>query len=134
MQSHIRKDSITRILVEDLFKADISPPLRNMLHLSLNSLVLTNEILASSMSQNDKLNFEVPQAKDVLQSELSTVFSRVDGNSRTLMREDYERRLTFIKSMVNPSFGTNFERDYLASKGNKERLLDKFNLDKIIVR
>ena len=97
VQSHIKKDSITIEIVEDLFKADLSSALRFMLSVSLNSLLLTNEILASSMSQDDELNFEVPLARDVLQSELSTLYSRLDRNEKTFIREEYERRLNFIK-------------------------------------
>ena len=48
------------------------------------------------------------------------------------MREEYERRLNFIKCKVNLSFSTNFDRDYLASKGRKEKLLDKFDLEEIV--
>ena len=78
----ILTDPITLKLVEGTFKTDPSPALRFMLHLSLNSLSLTNEILASSMSQDEELNIKEPQARDVFQSELSTLSSRLDEDEK----------------------------------------------------
>ena len=60
------------------------------------------------MSLDDGHTIEVPQAMDVLQSELGILRTKLHDDEKTLMREDYDRRLDFIKPKNQPHFWYQF--------------------------
>ena len=82
MKNHIKKDLTTLKFIEKLFASDPSPALRSFLHLSLNSALLLNEIIASTVSLDDEHTIEVPQAMVILQSELGILRTKLHADAK----------------------------------------------------
>ena len=72
LKQHLELDSITSTILSSIYSQNFSGEVINLLHLSLNNLLVTSSLFASSNLDNYGNKFTMNKAPDVIQIEVET--------------------------------------------------------------
>ena len=72
LKQHLASDPITSTILSSVYAQNFSGELINLLHLSLNNLLVTSSLFASSDLDNYANEFTINKAPDAIQSEVET--------------------------------------------------------------
>ena len=72
LKQHLASDSITSIILTSIYAQNFSREVINLHHLSLNNLLVTSSLYASSDLDNYTNKFTMNRAPDAIQSEVET--------------------------------------------------------------
>ena len=75
LKQYLESDSITSTILTSIYSQNFSGEVINLLHLSLNNLLVTSSLFASSDLDNYVNNFTIYKAPDAIQSEVETTCS-----------------------------------------------------------
>ena len=119
-------DLLTKIFTQEEF---VTPQLKTMLHLSLNNLLLSNEIYASTDPQT---SVSLPQVGDSVQLENEAILTVLNSEEeRKQYREEYVTQAGQIASVVNSKYDTHFTGGYIANYSMTEPLSSLLKLTEI---
>ena len=125
-QDPTTKNLLTKIITQEGF---MTPQLQTMLHLSLNNLLLSNQIYAST-DPNTSVN--LPQIGDSIQLEnegLLTALNSAEDQKQYI--EEYLTQTEQIASLVNSKYDTSFEGGFIANYNKSEPLSSVLKLTDI---
>ena len=115
ISTHLAQDPTTTELLTKIFSQEgfVTPQFKTMLHLSLNNLLISNEIYASTDPQT---SVSLPQVGDSVQQENEAILTVLNSEEeRKQYREEYVTQTGQIASVVNSKYDTHFTGGYIAS-------------------
>ena len=131
ISTYLAQDPTTTELLTKIFSQEgfVTPQLRTMLHLSLNNLLLSNEIYASTDPQT---SVSLPQVGDNVQLENEAILTVLNlEEERKQYREEYVTQAGQIASVVNSKYDTHFTGGYIANYSRTEPLSSLLKLTEI---
>ena len=72
LKQYLESDSITSTILTSIYSQNFTEEVINLLHLSLNNLLVTSSLFASSDLDNYANKFTMNKAPDAIQSEVET--------------------------------------------------------------
>ena len=108
IKTHLAQDPTTKQLLTKIYSQQgfVTPQFKTMLHLSLNNLLISNEIYASTDPQT---SVSLPQVADSVQQENEVILNVLNSDEeRNQFKEDYETQAGKIASVVNSKYNTHF--------------------------
>ena len=72
LKEYLQSDTYTAEILTSIIQLGLSNELKSLLHLSLNNLLITNSVFASSNMGNHSNRFSLNQSPDIIQQELET--------------------------------------------------------------
>ena len=131
IKSHLDEDPITKQILAGIYsKQDfVTPQFKTMLHLSLNNLLISNEIYASTDPQ---VSLGLPQAADNVQQENEMLLNLLNTvEERNQFKDEYTSLASEIASAVNHKYDTQFTGGYIANYTVAESIASLLTLDEI---
>ena len=103
---------------------------KGLLHLSLNNLLVSNEILASTKPEDSP---DLEQALDFIQRENQEMLNHLDTEEkRDKYKSDYAILSNEIAAAVNHPFETQFSGGKVTSEDSKESIASLLTLEEVI--
>ena len=131
IKSHLDQDPITKQILAKIYSQQdfVTPQFKTMLHLSLNNLLISNEIYASTDPQT---SVSLPQVADSVQQENEVILNVLNSDEeRNQFKEEYETQAGKIASVVNSKYNTHFTGGYIANYSMTEPLSSLLKLTEI---
>ena len=131
IKSHLAQDPITKQILTKIYSQQdfVTPQFKTMLHLSLNNLLISNEIYASTDPQT---SVSLPQVADSVQQENEVILNVLNSDEeRNQFKEEYETQAGKIASVVNSKYNTHFTGGYIANYSMTEPLSSLLKLKEI---
>ena len=116
----LESDSITSTILTSIYSQNFSGEVINLLHLSLNNLLVTSSLFASSDLDNYANKFTMNRAPDAIQSEVETklVHLRLPADDVFALQNAYKDKGYEIGSLMNTKFGTYYSGGKFVSKSS----------------
>ena len=131
IKSHLDQDPITKQILAKIYSQQdfVTPQFKTMLHLSLNNLLISNEIYASTDPQT---SVSLPQVADNVQQENEVILNLSNTEEeRNQFKEEYDSLADEIASAVNHKYGTHFTGGYIANYSVAEPIASLLSLKEI---
>ena len=127
--THLNSDSTTKDILTGIYNRPMTPQFRSLLHLSLNNLLISNEVLASP---NPNGSAGLQQAADNIQREKEELLNLLDTQQeRDKFKQDYSSLSNEIANAVNQKYDTQFEGGLVASANVKESIVSLLSMNEI---
>ena len=113
IKTHLNEDPITKQLLAGIYSQEdfVTPQFKTLLHLSLNNLLISNEIYASTDPEG---SLGLPQAGDNIQQENEMLLNLLNTeDDRSQFKDEYASLTSEIASAVDHKYGTQFTGDIL---------------------
>ena len=104
IKDHLDSDPTTKNILDGIYKRPMTDQFKGLLHLSLNNLLISNQILTSHNPENSPgLN----QAPDFIQKENQEMLTHLDSeDKREEYKNDYDTVSNEIAAGINQPFET----------------------------
>ena len=136
LKEYLQSDTYTAEILTSIIQLGLSNELKSLLHLSLNNLLITNSVLASSNVENYSNRFSLNQSPDIIQQELETrvLSEQLDQTGIKEFQSLYRAKSNILGEAINAEFGTNYDGGFFVSKSSnvKESLADLLSIEEII--
>ena len=106
IKTHLNEDPTTKQILAGIYSQPdfVTPQFKSLLHLSLNNLLISNEVFASTDPQD---SLGLPQAADNIQKENEKLLNLVDTQEeRDEYKDEYGSLTSEIAAAVNQEYGT----------------------------
>ena len=102
--THSNSDSTTKDILTGIYNRPMTPQFRSLLHLSLNNLLISNEVL---VSPNPNGSASLQQAADNIQQENEELLNLLGTQQeRDKFKQDYSLLSNEIANAVNQKYDT----------------------------
>ena len=131
IKAHLERDSITKQLLAGIYSQPefVTPQFKTLLHLSLNNLLISNEIFASTDTEG---SLGLPQAADNVQQQNEMLLNLLNtDNERDKFQEEYASLTSEIASAVDQKYNTQFNGGFVANYTVTESIASLLTLDEI---
>ena len=131
IKAHLNEDPITKQILAGIYSQQdfVTPQFKTLLHLSLNNLLISNEIYASTDPQG---SLGLPQAADNVQQENEMLLNLLNtDDDRSQFKDEYTSLTSEIASAVDHKYGTQFTGGYIANYTLTESIASLLTLDEI---
>ena len=109
IKDHLERDPTTLNILGQVYAEPLTPEMRNLLHLSLNNLLISSEILTSTDPSNHA-TFPLPQVPDFIQRENEEILDQPGSDeSRTEYQTEYKTLSSNIAALIDIPFETTFK-------------------------
>ena len=136
LKEYLQSDTYTADILTSIIQLGLSNELKSLLHLSLNNLLITNSVFASSNVDNYSNRFSLNQSPDIIQQELEArvLSEHLDANGIKEFQDLYKAKSNILGQAINAKFGTNYDGGFFVSKSSnvKESLADLLSIEEII--
>ena len=136
LKQHLESDPVTSTILTSIYSQNFSEEVINLLHLSMNSLLVTSSLFASSDLENYANKFTMPRAPNAIQSEVESriVHLRLSAPDVKDFQTAYKVRGNEIGNLINTKFGTHYSGGHFVSRSNQEKvsLASLLSLDEIL--
>ena len=97
--TYLNSDSITKDILVGVYNRPMTPQFKSLLHLSLNNLLISSEVMASINPNN---SVDLQQAADSIQQENEELLNLLETQQeRDKFKEDYALLSTEIASLLS---------------------------------
>ena len=131
IKAHLERDSITKQLLAGIYSQPefVTPQFKTLLHLSLNNLLISNEIFASTDTEG---SLGLPQAADNVQQQNEMLLNLLStDDERNKFKDEYTSLTSEIASDVDHKYDTQFNGGYIANYTVTESIASLLTLDEI---
>ena len=131
IKAHLERDSITKQLLAGIYSQPefVTPQFKTLLHLSLNNLLISNEIFASTDTEG---SLGLPQAADNVQQQNEMLLNLLNtDDERDKFKEEYASLTSEIASAVDQKYDTQFNGGFVANFTMTESIASLLKLDEI---
>ncbi len=131
IKTHLNEDPITKQLLAGIYGQEdfVTPQFKTLLHLSLNNLLISNEIYASTDTDG---SLGLPQAGDNIQQENEMLLNLLNTDEeRSQFQEEYASLTSEIATAVDHKYGTHYTGGYTARYDRTESIASLLTLDEI---
>ena len=127
--TYLDSDSITKDILVGVYNRPMTPQFKSLLHLSLNNLLISSEVMASINPNN---SVDLQQAADSIQQENEELLNLLETQQeRDKFKEDYALLSTEIANAVNLKYDTEFVGGLVASADVKESIASLLSMNEI---
>ena len=131
IKNHLDQDPITKQLLAGIYSQPdlVTPQFKTLLHLSLNNLLVSNEIYASTDTEG---SVGFPQAADSIQQQNEVVLNLLNtDDERNEFKDEYTSLTSEIASAVDLKYDTQFQGGFVADYATTESISSLLTLDEI---
>ena len=131
IKAHLERDPITKQLLAGIYSQPdfVTPQFKSLLHLSLNNLLISNEIFASTDTEG---SLGLPQAADNVQQQNEMLLNLLNtDDERDKFKEEYASLTSEIASAVDQKYDTQFNGGFVANYTVTESIASLLTLDEI---
>ena len=130
IKEHLDSDPTTKNILEGIYNRPMTDQFKGLLYLSLNNLLVSNEILASTKPEESP---GLSQARDYIEKENLEMLTHLDTEEkREKYKSDYGILSNQIAEEINQPFDTQFFGGKLTSESSKESVASLLTLDELI--
>ena len=127
--THLNSYYTTKDILTGIYNGPITPKFRSLLHLSLNNLLISNEVLASTDPDGSS---GLQQAADNIQQENEKLLNLLGSQQeRDKYKQEYASLSNEIATAVNQKYDTQFEGGFVATENVKESIASLLTLDEV---
>ena len=127
--THLNSDSTTKDILTGIYNRPMTPQFRSLLHLSLNNLLISNEVLASTDPDGSS---GLQQAADNIQQENEKLLNLLGSQQeRDKYKQEYASLSNEIATAVNQKYDTQFEGGFVATANVKESIASLLTLNEV---
>ena len=111
--THLNNDPTTKDILTGIYNRPMTPQFRSLLHLSLNNLLISNEVLASTDPNGSS---GLQQAADNIQQENEKLLNLLGSQQeRDKYKQEYTSLSNEIANIINQKYDTQFEEGLVAT-------------------
>ena len=136
LKEYLQSDTYTAEILTSIIQLGLTNELNSLLHLSLNNLLITNSVFASTNVENYSNKFALNQSPDIIQQELETrvLHKQLDSAGISEFQRLYRAKSTTLGEVINTKFGTDYNGGVFVSKNSneKESLANLLSIEEII--
>ena len=127
--NHLYNDPTTKDILTGIYNRPMTPQFRSLLHLSLNNLLISNEVLASTDPDGSS---GLQQAADNIQKENEELLNLLGSQQeRDKYKQEYASLSNEIATAVNQKYDTQFSGGFVATKNVEESIASLLTLDEV---
>ena len=136
LKEYLQSDTYTTEILSSIIQLGFSDELKSILHLTLNNLLITSSVFASTNVENYSNKFALNQSPDIIQQELETrvLHEQLDSAGIREFQRLYSAKSNSLGEVINAKFGTDYTGGVFVSKSSneKESLADLLSIEEII--
>ena len=118
LKEYLQSDTYTTEILTSIIQLGLSDELKSILHLSLNNLLITSSVFASTNVENYSNKFALNQSPDIIQQELKTrvLHEQLDSTGIKEFQRLYRAKSNSLGEVINAKFGTDYNGGFLFPK------------------
>ena len=127
--NHLNNYPTTKTILAGIYKRPMTPQFKGMLHLSLNNLLISNEVLASTDPDGSS---GLQQAADNIQKQNEELLNQLGSQEeRDRYKQEYASLSNEIATVVDQKYDTQISGGCVTTKNVKESIASLLTLDEV---